>query len=80
MINREFLDWLSQRPVNDAPLLRLPQLLRRPCALSPAGGTPHRFGLAPETDAEIFLLKEFWTSVDKLRLTPHYRRLFPGRL
>ena len=30
----------------------------------------------PQTDADFFLLTRFWTFVDKLRLTPHYRLLF----
>jgi arylsulfatase A-like enzyme len=76
LINKEFLDWLSRRPQEVRPFFAFLNYFDAHSPYLPPEGSPHRFGLAPATDAEVLLLKEFWATVDKLRLTPHFRLLF----
>jgi arylsulfatase A-like enzyme len=75
-INREFLDWLAQRPEPRRPFFAFLNYFDAHSPYLPPEGTEFRFGVAPQTDADFIFLNELWTSVDKLRLTPHYRRLF----
>ncbi len=75
LINREFLDWLSQRQEPRRPFFAFLNYFDAHSPYLPPEGTGFRFGLPPQTDADFLLLNEFWTTVDKQRLTPHYRML-----
>jgi arylsulfatase A-like enzyme len=75
-INHEFLDWLSHRPEPQRPFFAFLNYFDAHSPYLPPEGIGFRFGLEPHTDADFLLLNEFWTTVDKVRLAPRYRRLF----
>src|SRR5262249_26887639 len=75
LVNREFLHWLSHRPEPRRPFFAFLNYFDAHSPYIPPEGTVFRFGLPPQTDAELLALNEFWTTVDKLRLTPHHRAL-----
>jgi arylsulfatase A-like enzyme len=75
IVNREFLHWLSHCRQERRPFFAFLNYFDAHSPYLPPEGTEYRIGLPPQTDAEFFLLNEFWTTVDKQRLTPHYREL-----
>jgi arylsulfatase A-like enzyme len=74
-INRDFLDWLSHRREPERPFFAFLNYFDAHAPYLPPEGTVPKFGLTPQTDADFFLLKEFWLTVDKLRLSSHYQTL-----
>ena len=75
LVNREFLDWLSHRREPLRPFFAFLNYFDAHSPYLPPEGAGFRFGLPPQTDADFFLLNEFWTTVDKQRLTAHNRVL-----
>jgi arylsulfatase A-like enzyme len=75
LINRDFLDWLSVRQEPRRPFFAFLNYFDAHSPYVPPEGTEFRFGIPPQTDADFLLLNEFWTTVDKQSLTPHYRLL-----
>jgi arylsulfatase A-like enzyme len=69
VINREFLDWLAQRPQPERPFFAFLNYsdAHTPYQLSPR--RMHRFGIKPSDEREFKLIQEWWT-MDKGRLTP----------
>ncbi len=74
-INRAFLNWLSHRREPRRPFFAFLNYFDAHSPYLPPAGTAFRFGLEPRTDADFILLNELWTTVDKIRLAPHYRLL-----
>jgi arylsulfatase A-like enzyme len=68
-VNREFLDWLSQRPQPERPFFAFLNYFdaHSPYQLSPRRA--HRFGVKPTEERDFRLIQDWWT-VDKSRLTP----------
>jgi arylsulfatase A-like enzyme len=68
-VNREFLDWLSQRVQPERPFLAFLNYFdaHYPYRLSP--GRIHRFGVEP-TDTRHHVLIQYWWDLDKTRLEP----------
>ena len=74
-INREFVDWLSQRPEPARPFFVFLNYLdaHSPYVLPP--GAEHRFGLKPQSRSDLQVINDHWNSIDKLRLSPRVRAL-----
>ena len=68
-VNREFLDWLSQRPQPGRPYFAFLNYFdaHSPYQLSPR--RVHRFGVKPSDEREYRLIQDWWT-MDKSRVTP----------
>jgi arylsulfatase A-like enzyme len=68
VVNREFLDWLSQRTQPERPFLAFLNYVdaHAPYRLPP--GRLHRFGVDP-TGTHRDILLEYWWSVDKTRVS-----------
>ena len=73
-INREFLDWLSQRCEPGRPFFAFLNYLDAHSTYLLPRGTPYRFGRPPKTEAEVQVLLD-WITLDKLRLPPDYLNL-----
>jgi arylsulfatase A-like enzyme len=69
VVNREFLDWLSQRVQPERPFLAFLNYFdaHYPYRLPP--GRIHRFGVEP-TDTRHHVLIQYWWDLDKTRLVP----------
>jgi arylsulfatase A-like enzyme len=69
MVNREFLDWLAQRPEPERPFFAFLNYFdaHSPYQLSPR--RIHRFGAKPTEEREYRLIQEWWT-IDKARISP----------
>jgi arylsulfatase A-like enzyme len=76
LINREFVDWMSHRQEPRRPFFAFLNYFDAHAPYIPPEGAGFRFGPGPQTDADFLLLNEFWNTVDKSRLAPHYRALF----
>jgi arylsulfatase A-like enzyme len=68
-VNREFLDWLSQRPQPGRPYFAFLNYFdaHSPYQLSPR--RVHRFGVKPSDEREFRLIQDWWT-MDKSRVSP----------
>jgi len=73
-INREFVDWLSQRSEPCRPFFVFLNYFDAHSLYLLPPGAEYRFGLKPRTQAD-FQLFEHWRDIDKLRMPPHYRTL-----
>jgi arylsulfatase A-like enzyme len=73
-INREFLDWLSQRQEPGRPFFAFLNYFDAHAAYVLPQGAVYRFGLKPKTEANFALLMR-WISLDKSRLPQSYRAL-----
>ena len=73
-INREFLEWLSQRREPARPFFAFLNYIdaHSPYFLPP--GTRYRFGRPPKTDVDVNVIAD-WYYIDKLRLPPYYVNL-----
>jgi len=69
VVNREFLDWLSRRQEPRRPFFAFLNYAdaHTPYILPPGG--IYRFGSAPQTRADLWLLLEGWSQVDKRKLS-----------
>jgi arylsulfatase A-like enzyme len=74
LINREFLDWLSQRREPARPFFAFLNYFDAHTAYLLPRGTPYRFGRPPKTDADVNVVVD-WFHIDKLRLPPSYINL-----
>jgi arylsulfatase A-like enzyme len=69
MVNREFLDWLANRPQPERPFFAFLNYFdaHSPYQLSPR--RVHRFGTKPAEEREYWLIQDWWT-LDKSRISP----------
>ncbi len=72
-INRNFLDWLSNRQEQNRPFFAFLNYYDAHSPYLPPEGAGFRFGVRPRTLDDYLLLIERWTMIDKSMLTPHYR-------
>jgi arylsulfatase A-like enzyme len=73
-INREFLDWLSQRREPARPFFAFLNYLDAHTMYLLPPGTPYHFGRPPKTEADIQVFID-WFNLDKLMLPPYYINL-----
>ncbi len=73
-INREFLDWLSQRREPARPFFAFLNYVDAHSIYLLPQGTPYRFGRPPKTEAEVKVFVD-WVQLDKPRLAPHDKAL-----
>ncbi len=73
-INREFLDWLSQRREPARPFFAFLNYVDAHTVYLLPPGTRYRFGRPPKTDADVQVIVD-WFYIDKLRLPPSYVNL-----
>jgi arylsulfatase A-like enzyme len=74
-INRAFVDWLSHWQEPRRPFFVFLNYFDAHSPYLPPEGAPFPFGVRPQSDADVILLAELWTMVDKLRLSLRYRLL-----
>ncbi|HZW29908.1 MAG TPA: sulfatase-like hydrolase/transferase [Isosphaeraceae bacterium] len=74
-INREFLDWLANRPEPGRPFFAFLNYFDAHTPYLPPEGAGFRFGPGPRTLADYTLLVEQWKTIDKASLIPHFREL-----
>jgi arylsulfatase A-like enzyme len=74
LINREFLDWLSQRPGPGRPFFAFLNYFDAHSLYLLPPGAEYRFGRKPRTQAD-YQLFEHWREIDKSRMPPYYRSL-----
>jgi arylsulfatase A-like enzyme len=74
-INRQFLDWLSQRREPRRPFFAFVNYLDAHVPYVLPSGAPYRFGSAPESDEDFLFLWEGWQVVDKRRIPQPLRQL-----
>ncbi len=74
-MNGEFLRWLDDRPEPKRPFLAFLNYYdaHTPYILPP--GEPYRFGRKPRSQDDFVLLAEHWTTIDRTKLSAHYRAL-----
>ena len=75
LINREFLDWLSQRREPARPFFAFLNYFDAHSAYMLPPGAPYRFGRPPKTEVDVQVVVD-WYYIDKLRLPPSLRK--PG--
>jgi arylsulfatase A-like enzyme len=75
LINREFLDWLTDRPEPGRPFFAFLNYFDAHSPYLPPEGARFRFGMRPRTLADFLLLDELFKPIDKARLKPSYREL-----
>jgi arylsulfatase A-like enzyme len=73
-INREFLEWLSQRREPTRPFFAFLNYFDAHSVYMLPPGTRYRFGRPPKTDADVQVVVD-WFYIDKLRLPPSYVNL-----
>jgi arylsulfatase A-like enzyme len=74
-INRNFLDWLSNRRDQKRPFFAFLNYYDAHSSYLPPEGAGFRFGVRPRTLDDYRLLTELWITIDKSTLTRHYREL-----
>jgi arylsulfatase A-like enzyme len=74
-INREFLDWLSDRQEPRRPFFAFLNYFDAHAPYLPPEGAGFRYGPGPRTLADFTLLVDLWKTIDKSMLIPHYRDL-----
>jgi arylsulfatase A-like enzyme len=74
-INRAFLDWMSRRRQPGRPFFAFLNYIDAHAPYVLPEGAEYRFGKKPESQSDFSLLIEYWSSIDKLLLAPHYRSL-----
>jgi arylsulfatase A-like enzyme len=74
-VNREFLDWLSQRREPRRPFFAFLNYADAHAPYVLPAGEEYRFGTAPESDADFLFLLDAWSQVDKRRISPPARTL-----
>jgi arylsulfatase A-like enzyme len=73
-INRQFLDWLAQRPEPGRPFFVFLNYFDTHTSYLLPSGAPYRLGLKPRSPADYRVLDQ-WSYLDKLELPQHYRTL-----
>jgi arylsulfatase A-like enzyme len=73
-INREFLEWLSQRREPARPFFAFLNYVDAHSVYILPPGTRYRFGRPPKTDVDVNVIAD-WYYIDKLRLPPAYVNL-----
>jgi arylsulfatase A-like enzyme len=74
-LNREFDDWLSRRRDQRRPFFAFLNYFDAHAPYLPPEGAGFPFGLRPRTLGDFILLLEQWTTIDKLRLSAHYKQM-----
>ncbi len=74
MINREFLDWLTNRREPRRPFFAFLNYFDAHSGYLLPPGVPYHFGRPPRTDADVQVLVD-WFHIDKLRLPATYKIL-----
>ncbi len=70
VVNREFLDWLTQRKGPRRPFFAFLNYVDAHSPYLLPAGTAYPLGSPPRTDAELRFLAESWTQADKRRVPP----------
>jgi arylsulfatase A-like enzyme len=68
-VNREFLDWLTQRPQPERPFFAFLNYYDAHSPYQLSARRVHRFGTKPTDEREYRLILDWWTA-DKSRVTP----------
>jgi arylsulfatase A-like enzyme len=74
-LNQAFLDWLSARREPGRPFFVFLNYYDAHASYLPPGGTVHRFGSMPQSEADYLFLGPHWSLLDKMKVAPRYQTL-----